>query len=108
MPQITITFQEGENPSVSVVLNESTSSILDRYVIDQTDAQGNPIYTGKADLFMRHTQETLIEPLVKRYASVVDTDTVMQIAALEIQKKQLESNLRNKFAPKIVFGATGV
>lgn len=107
MPQITITFQEGTETPVSVVLNESTAAILDKYVLDQTNIQGEPIYSGKADLFMKHTQESLIEPLIKRYAASYEADTIQQIAALEIQKKQLEAQLRNKFAP-VLIGATGI
>jgi len=109
MPKITITFEEQGSAPVSVELSEETAAILDKFVQDQTESTTvdgetvvTPKYAGKADLFMKHTQQSLIEPLVQRYAAEYESEMLEQIKELEDQKKALEDSIRNKFAPKIV------
>jgi len=110
MPKITITFQEQGSDPITVELNEKIAGILDKFVEDQVETSTNengetvstPKYTGKADLFMKHTQASLIQPLVEKYVADFETNTVAQIAALEEQKKALENTIKNNFAPKLV------
>jgi hypothetical protein len=106
MSKITITFTEEGHPPVSVELTEATTAVLNKYVQDsiEYDEEGNPKqkYSGKAELFLQHTQKTLIEPLISSYSEFFNAETVKQIKALEEQKQHLELRIKSQFVPKIV------
>lgn len=106
MPKINITFLEEGSTPVTVQLPAVAAQVLDLFIADQVtkDAEGNdvPKYSGKAELFLKHTTDSLITPLVDRYAAQIAADTASEIEALEQQKKQLEQSLKESVAPVIV------
>lgn len=90
MAKISITFvEEGQTP-VNLEISEATAAMLDQFVIDttSTDAEGNPVpqYAGKADLFFKHTVNSLLKPLADKYQA-----TIGNVADLEAQKALLEN-----------------
>lgn len=96
MAKISITFvEEGQTP-VNLEVNEATAALLEQFIADTTttttDAEGNtistPQYAGKADLFFKHTVNSLLKPIADKYAS-----TISNIAALEAQKAALEEQI---------------
>lgn len=106
MPKINITFVEEGSDPITVELPATAAQALDLFIADQVtkDVEGNDVskYSGKAELFLKHTTDSLITPLVERYATQIAQQTAAQIKDLEDQKKALEDSLKQTFAPKIV------
>lgn len=90
MAKISITFVEEGQAPVNLEISEATAAMLDRFVTDttSTDPEGNSVsqYAGKADLFFKHTVNSLLKPLADKYQT-----TIGNIADLEAQKAQLEA-----------------
>jgi hypothetical protein len=102
MPKITITFLEEGGEPIEVELSEKTSTVLELFVADQNAGKDTPEYYGKADLFMKHTVKSLINPLVEAYKSRLDVEeTLTEIESLNEQKKVLEQTILAEFMPKL-------
>lgn len=121
MPKINITFEEEGQTPVVLEIPESTVAALEAFIQEQNNLNKSPLppkqnpedpdppqplkYNGKADLFLQHTSNTLLEPIIKRFGtSIVQTDSTLleQIQDLELQKKALEEQFSNSFKPRFL------
>ena len=107
MPKITVTFLEEGSDPIKVELPETTGAVLDMYVAETVDydpgtSEPKPRYSGKAELFLKHIQSSLINPLVERYASAIASDLTDRISEIEAEKKQIEDQIKTLVTPKLV------
>lgn len=114
MAKITITFLEEGNDPVLLELPEETCAALEMFIEEQNINYNNQAtihkeqlelkYNGKADLFLKFTTENLLEPIIKRYGSLVKDNSIIlnQISNLELQKQALEQQIINEFKPKLL------
>jgi len=120
MAKITITFQEEGSDPIILEIPSETSMALDKYIEEENRSMRVPLqpsiegvppidldsdskYTGKADLFLKHTLTTLIEPIITKYFPVlVDEPTAIQLLSLKTQKEQIETEITNAFKPRFL------
>lgn len=82
-PVVKISISVENQKTVEATVSPEAVAAINAFLAEQKKEDGTPKYAGISDLFIRHTRDSLTEPLVRRYSEQVRT---AQAAAEAAQK----------------------